>query len=149
VALTRLCPFCLEALTACVCPDEDTPQPVSDSGFAGPQDLEVLHAPAEGAQYRGVVIIEWPPPTRGSPYVTMTGVAVSVFDAVTGKPIVTVMYNGITVRTDADGVVIADLTMIADEDGGPLFGGEPELDAGPYRTATFPFLVTEMRVRER
>lgn len=100
---------------------------------------------SEPGDYRGAIIIEWPPP---GPY-AMTGYAISVFDAATGKPIITVMHNGLTVRTDADGLVTADLTMIAGEDGEPLFGGEPELDAGPYRTATFPFMVSEMRVRER
>ncbi len=50
MALTRLCPFCLEALTACVCPDTDPPPLVSTGGFSGPEGLKVLRTAAEGAR---------------------------------------------------------------------------------------------------
>jgi len=114
----------------------EAPRPVA--GEAGTEA-----APA----YRGAVIIEWPP---RCPY-AMSGCAVEIFDAATGKPFTTVMATGITVRTDADANLSADLVMFAGQDGEPLFGGEPELDGDAWKqlgTGVFSFLVSEMRVRE-
>jgi hypothetical protein len=116
-------------------------------GYCGPQGLEVLTAPAEGAAYRGVIIIEWPPPHGASPYSSMTGWNVSVTDALTGKPITT--CTGIAVNVDVEALVTASLTMLADAFGEPLLDGRPVPDGDGFLTGTFPFLVSEMRVAER
>lgn len=112
----------------------------------GSQGLKVLRAEAEGARYRGVIAIEWPA-GAGSPYACMIGRLAAVSDAVSGKPILT--CSGITVHVGVDELVTADLTLFAGEDGEPLFDGNPYLDGDEIRTAVFPFLVAEMRVRER
>lgn len=78
-------------------------------GFHGPQGLEVLTVPAEGAQYRGVIVIEWPAAHGASPYSSMTGWKVSVTDALTGKPIRT--CTGITVHADPEALVTAALSV--------------------------------------
>lgn len=122
MTLTRLCPFCLVAKAECPCPDDGT-----------------------GTQYRGVVVIEWPAAHGASPYSAMTGWKVSVTDAVTGKPITT--CTRITVHVDPGALVTADLVMLASEDGEPLLDGIPDGDG--TRTRTFPFVVAEMRVRDR
>ncbi len=116
-------------------------------GFHGPPGLEVLTAPAEGAAYRGVIIIEWPPPHGASPYSSMPGCLVKITDALTGKPIRT--CTGLTVSAGTECLVTADLTLFADADGGPLLDGEPVTDGGEIRTGVFPFLVSEMRVRAK
>lgn len=100
------------------------------------------------ADYRGVIVIEWPLPSNaGSPYSSIGGHKVTVADALTGKPINTCL--GVTVRADPQSLVTAELTMLAGEDGGPLLEGEPVLDGKEIRTGVFPFFVAEMRVRER
>ena len=73
----------------------------------------------------------------------------AVYDAFTGgepgpKPITTV--TGITVRVSMDEIVTADLTMFADEEGNPVHEGMPHVRDGEVITATFPFIVSEMRV---
>ncbi|HMH94744.1 MAG TPA: hypothetical protein VK586_27125 [Streptosporangiaceae bacterium] len=132
MSLTRLCEFCLEAKAECVCPDTEAPATVPD----------------EDAQYRGVIIIEWPPP-GASPYSAMTGWNVAITDAVTGQAITTVMSTDITVHADAERMVTAALTMFADENSEPLLGGMPVMKDGEALTGVFPFLVSEMRVRDR
>jgi len=111
--------------------------------------LEALRAPAEGAQYRGAIVIEWP---RAAPHGVgaIIGRMVSVYDAFTGsepgpKPISTV--SEIALRVSVDEIVTADLTMFADEAGNPILDGEPVPDGDGFRTGVFPFLVSEMRVR--
>lgn len=121
MALTRLCPICVAAKSECPCPDDAPPA------------------------YRGVVIIEWPAAHGASPYSSMTGWKVSVADAVTGKPITT--CTRITVHVDPGALVTADLVMLAGADGEPLLDGVPDGDGCQARA--FPFLVTEMRVRNR
>ncbi len=116
------------------------------AGCCGAHGLEVLTAPAEGAAYRGVIAIEWPPPHGASPYSSMAGSRVSVTDALTGKPIMT--CTKIIVHVDAEALVTADLIMFADADGGPLLGGEPVPQGDGFVTGAFPFLVGEMRVRQ-
>jgi hypothetical protein len=127
---------------------------IDDGGFSVPQGLEVLRTPATGASippleepdaYRGVIAIEWPPPNGASPYSSMPGCLVSVTDALTGKPIMT--CTKIIVHADAGALVTADLTMFADADGEPLLDGEPVIDGDGFRTGVFPFLVSEMRVK--
>lgn len=100
-----------------------------------------------GPPYRGVVAIEWPAPVGGSIYACMIGQGVRVTDAATGKRIATCL--NVTVHADPGALVTADLTMFADEDGEPVLEGEPVLGDGEILTGTFPFVVSEMRVRQR
>lgn len=107
------------------------------------------HEPAAPAQYRGAVILEWPKPAPAG-VGALIGRLTAVYDPFTDsepgpKPITTV--TGITVRVTMDEIVTADLTMFADEDGNPLYDGMPCIRDGEVITGTFPFIVTEMRVR--
>ena len=150
-----------------MCPDEDTGLYQVNPGAGvptGAPGLEVLRAPVgastaphaaaddwatePGPPYRGVVAIEWPAPAGGSVYACMLGRGVKISDAVTGKLITTCTHADITVHADANALVTADLTLFADADGEPLLDGTPEVDGEEIRTATFPFLVSEMRVGE-
>jgi hypothetical protein len=96
------------------------------------------------AQYRGVIIIEWPPGTGKGPYSAIVARLMSITDAMTGKPIRTCVHAEIHVAMDA--LVTAELTLFTDEDGEPLFDSEPLLRDGEVVTGVFPFLVAEMRV---
>lgn len=113
----------------------------------GASGLEALRVEAEGASYHGVIVIEWPAAHGASPYSSITGRKVEITDALTGKPIRTCM--SFAVRADCAALVTADLTMLADENGGPLLEGEPVPDGDGFRTGVFPFFVSEMRVAER
>jgi hypothetical protein len=115
--------------------------------------------------WRGSVIIEWPPvpPYRRRGATLLPGWGCAIFDAETGRQILTV--TGLGVRADAKGFVTCELTMFAGPDGNPLLELErreqhpvmpghigshavyPDDDGG-IRTGTFPFLVAEMRVRQ-
>lgn len=102
----------------------------------------------EPGDYRGVIIIEWPP--RGpSPYHAMDGWQSLFLDAVTGKPIMTVSEADVIVHTGAESRVTATLTMFADEAGDPILEGLPVVRDGEILTGTFPFAVSEMRVRPK
>ena len=92
------------------------------------------------------MIIEWPAPVGGSVYACLLGRGARVTDAVTGKPLA---YTGLTVHADAAGLVTADLTMAATDSGLPLLEGDPVPDGEEVWTGTFPFVVSEMRVRGR
>lgn len=103
------------------------------------------------AGYRGAIVIEWP---KAAPHGVgaIIGRMVSVYDAFTGgetgpKPITTV--SEISLRVSMDEIVTADLTMFADEAGDPILDGQPVLDGDEIRIGVFPFLVAEMRVRDR
>lgn len=101
--------------------------------------------------YDGCVIIEWPgPPKRGIG--AIAGGAIAIYDAFSGdephgKMITTVSSADIVIHARAEDLVTADLTMFADEDGKPVFGGKPHIRDGEVITATFTFLVADMRVR--
>ena len=97
--------------------------------------------------YQGVIIIEWPAAHGASPYSAVVGRKIEITDALTGKPIRT--CTGVTVRADMERLVTADLTMFATEGGLPLLDGEPVRDGDGFRTGVFPFLVAEMRVKDR
>jgi hypothetical protein len=77
----------------------------------------------------------------------LLGREVRVTDAASGKLITT--CSDLTVHADAGALVTADLTLFAGEDGEPLFEGMPVLDGKEIRTGVFPFVVSQMRVRER
>jgi hypothetical protein len=115
---------------------DTAPHPAADDWTAEP-----------GPPYRGVISIEWPAPTGGSVYACLLSRGVKVTDAATGKPVVT--CSELTVHADAGGLVTADLTLFADEDGEPLLDGVPGVDGDEIRTGVFPFVVAAMRVRER
>lgn len=178
MALVRLCPFCLEPAVECVCPvdepddgsvipgEDDVVYHVgADEAPVTAEGLTILRTPASGATetaphaaaddwttepgppYRGVIAIEWPAPAGGSVYACMLGRDVKVADAVTGKPITTCL--AVAVHADPGALVTADLTMFADEDGEPLLDGDPVADREEILTGTFPFVVAEMRVRQK
>lgn len=121
--------------------DEGTVEPeVADAGVV--EDAPVLW---------GHVIIEWPEtdPRPGGPR-PLIGWKCSLFNADTGKRFYT--CRKIEVHADVEHLVTADLTMFADEDGKPVFDGEPVLaqdgDGGQvFLEGTFSFLVTGMRTR--
>jgi hypothetical protein len=104
--------------------------------------------PDEGG-FRGAVIIEWPPPAnRGAS--ALRGCLAAVYNASGGdepEPKMISTVTGVTIHAPANGLVVADLTMFADEDGNPVYDGMPNIRDGEIITATFPFLVAEMRVR--
>ena len=100
----------------------------------------------EPEQYRGVIIIEWPPPTGAGPYSALAGPLVVITDAVTGKPITTCSH--LTVHADVAELVTAELTLFADADGEPILDGMPVLGDGWILTGTFPFMVAAMKVRQ-
>jgi len=77
----------------------------------------------------------------------MLGRGVKISDAVSGKLITT--CSEITVHADAGALVTADLTLFADEDGEPLLEGKPVQGGEGFLTGTFPFVVSEMRVRSK
>lgn len=99
---------------------------------------------------RGVVIIEWP--ARAAQGVgLLPGWGVGIYDALTGdspEPRQITTVTCVAIRADAREIITADLTMLADEDGNPLYDGPPVLRDREIVTGTFPFLVAEMRVRQ-
>jgi len=118
------------------------------TGECGPQ----LTLP-EDATCWGLVIVEWPAAVPGPR--PMPSWKVTLTDAVSGAQIVTA--ERVVIRADASGFVTAELTMLADDDGKPVFSAQPDSDRpgcmkvrldehGKIRTGTFPFLVAEMRV---
>ena len=92
-------------------------------------------------KFAGRVIIEWPPSGRAG---ILLGWHVQITDADTGKPITTVTSLAV-LHAEAEGIVWADLTMFADEDGAPVLDGVPPLRDGEVILSAFPFEVAEMR----
>ena len=102
-----------------------------------------------GVTYHGVIILEWPAPQhREHGAGVLAAWKLKVRDASSGSPILSVMRADI--HAPANDVVTADLTMLADEDGAPVFDGKPRIREGSEGPevicGTFPFLVAEMRV---
>jgi hypothetical protein len=102
-------------------------------------------ATGPGIVFQGVIALEWPEPRPGHPGQPLPGWGTGVFDALSGKQILTVMK--IEVHVPANGLVTADLTMYADEDGQPVYTGPPHVRGGEVIEGTFPFLVAEIRTR--
>lgn len=96
-------------------------------------------------QFAGIVVITWPQP-QGT---ALHGWAVTITDAATGQPVRTVTSMEVHLHAAAEDVIWAECEIFADTDGAPILDGEPIVDTeGAPLTATFPFLVTEMRVAE-
>jgi hypothetical protein len=113
----------------------------------------------------GRVIIEWPARRECDPH-SLRGWGCAIYDAATGKMIPTVMnlkVPGAVVLADAQHVITADLTLLADPDGNPLLELERHPDPqgrpghigseviyagddGEVLTGTFSFEVAEMRI---
>lgn len=108
--------------------------------------------PDSPPQFAGSIIITWP---RPSPAGSLHGWAITLTNAATGAEIRTVTAFQVILHAAADDLVWADLDMLADGEGAPIYGEDenglpPRLhivDGEPVR-GTFPFLVTEMRVAE-
>lgn len=88
------------------------------------------------------VIIEWPPPREHG----MPGWGVSLFDADTGKQIMTALR----VTIDPQDVIKAIATVFADEDGNPVYDREPVIteDGTGIRMVNVELTVTGMRIAE-
>jgi hypothetical protein len=98
----------------------------------------------------GYVIIEWPPPRPGGGPRAMPAWGCAIFDAATGKPVLTVTKITVpSVTAPAAGFVTCDLTMFADEAGLPVLLQREDgaFAEGGLKTGTFRFYVAEMRVR--
>jgi hypothetical protein len=105
----------------------------------------------EAGGYAGAIIVEWPgPPKHGVG--AIAGRAVTIYDAFSGDEphgshVTTVSSADIVIHAEAEGLVTADLTMFADEAGHPVFDGKPHFRDGEVITATFTFLVADMRTQ--
>jgi hypothetical protein len=96
--------------------------------------------------YHGYVVLEWPQPVTTLTFPrAMVAWNVAVYDACEGTPVTTV--SKLTVRASADSWVIADMTMLADEQGMPIRDGKPVIRDSKVLEGTFSFLVSGMRVR--
>ena len=76
----------------------------------------------------------------------LNGWAITLTDEATGEPIRTVMALRVVLNAAAGDLVWAECEMYATPDGKPYYEAP---GMGPPVVATFPFLVTEMRVAER
>jgi hypothetical protein len=119
-------------------------------------DAEIVGEHAPAVVFQGVIALEWPAPRPASQVEPLPGWGISVFDAISGRQIMTV--TKVEVRAPVSGVITADLTMFTDEDGKPVYELEPgaskgslkipALEGGKPREGTFPFYVSQMRVRQ-
>ena len=87
------------------------------------------------------IIIEWGHPRSGM----MPGWDTAIYDAATGEQIMTASRIRV-VDADAESLITADLTLFADEDGSPVYGGKPHVRDGEIITGVFRFDVAGMRV---
>lgn len=113
------------------------------------ETAETAEAAPEVA-YEGVIVIEWPAarrkPATGSP-VVLPAWPTAVFDAATGELI---QASQVDVHVEHSSWITADLTVFTDPDGRPLGKSDTTVykdEDGKFRTATFRYLVAEMRVR--
>ena len=102
----------------------------------------------EGADHKGSVVIEWPgsaPGFRDGRNQVIPGCFATVHDKETGRLI---PAASVTVRAAWQGLITADVAVYLDGHGEIIYDPNQvaKSDAVP---ATFPFLVAEMRVRQR
>lgn len=100
---------------------------------------QAASATRKPAEFAGVVDIQWPAPSSPNAVLPGWGITISDLDG----PILTV--TGLDVHASATGEIWAELTMHVDADGQPLLRLS---EAAGDATATFPFLVSSMRVGE-
>jgi hypothetical protein len=109
---------------------------IMDGGGYGP----------EGADHKGLVIIEWPRsvPKKDGQHRVIPGCFATVHDDETGRLI---PAASVTVHVAWNGLITADVAVYLDESGEILYdlAEVAKTDGVP---ATFPFLVSEMRVRQ-
>lgn len=100
----------------------------------------------QAVQYAGVIVIEWPQPRPLEESAAIPSWKVTVFDALSGKPIT--LADKIEIHAPGNGFVTADLTLFTDAAGEPVFGGDRiyPAEGEKVRTGVFTFLVSEMRV---
>lgn len=112
-----------------------------------PAGIEAVGQRGPAVTYQGYIGIEWPAPDAGKTTLQLhiPGWKFSVWDALNGRPITTV--SRLVLYVDANDLVAADVTMFADEDGQPVYGGKPHFRDGEVIEGTFAFVVAEMRVR--
>jgi hypothetical protein len=97
----------------------------------------------------GSVVIEWPA-SRGDDQ-PILGCMVNIWDYATARRHVTTVTE-LTVHARADGLIWAELDMLAGADGNPLMDGPPVLVTGSaglpgiVLTGRFAFLVSGMKV---
>lgn len=95
----------------------------------------------------GSMIITWPKPGKGH----LFGGRIALADADSGEVITTALDLDLTVHTDTQSLITAEITMFADADGKPLGPGEPVTyaeDGENLATGRFRWLVSEMRIAE-
>jgi hypothetical protein len=118
-------------------------------------EAEIVGEHDPGVVFQGVIALEWPKPRPASQVEPLPGWGISVFDAISGRQIMTV--TNLEVHASASGMITADLTMLTDEDGKPVYELEPgerkgsfkvAMEGGTPREGTFSFFVSQMRVRQ-
>jgi hypothetical protein len=124
--------------------------------LAGAEAATARLTKPDGFDYWGYVIIEWPAFPQGKHPKPIPGWGCVLINAETGRQFNT--CRKIELHADTENIITADLTMFADGDGKPAFELEPgdakgslkipALEDGRIREGTFPFFVSEMRVRE-
>lgn len=132
--------------------DEEFRRPEMAGLIAGHLGQDVLASRL--ADYKGVVIIEWPygggerggTDSRGITHLMPAALA-TVYDAETGRPM---LAAGVTVHISPPGLITADVSVYLGADGEIIYELQElnDLTAPRRVAATFQFLVTEMRVRQ-
>ena len=98
--------------------------------------------------FHGQVIITWPKPREGQ---LLGATQVTLTDALTGEPMVAVLSMRLDMSWGNPHVLVAELVMLADENGGPATGSyvKERFDQnGEVAIGTFRFLVAEMQVAQ-
>ena len=114
-------------------------------------ELDQAPAPAMPAEFAGTIGIQWPavPPGANPAWpVVLPAYLTAFYDDDGFVPTVT----RFALHGDATGLLWAELTMLADEDGKPVLhtgkGYEPAaVHGGEIAMGTFPFLITSMKVQ--
>ncbi len=101
---------------------------------------------AQAEEYAGRVVITWPGVQPGRDLPTW---GIILVDADREQQLVWVTGVDFSLRADSSEPVVAELTMLTDTDGKPLWDGAPippRDEDGNFRTGRFRWLVAEMRV---